>query len=137
MARRVYATAADLAASIYAVTPPPADVDNRLARASGIVEHAVALARYDVDANGLPTDAAVAEAMRQATCAQVAYWAETGDVSGAAAGWSQVGIGSVHLARAGAAGTGPGDRLAPDAYVELDSAGLISPNVTQWRGCSP
>lgn len=54
---------------------PPANSAVLCARASADVDHALVGAIYDTDDDLLPTDPAVAEALRDAVCAQVAAWA--------------------------------------------------------------
>lgn len=49
-------------------------------------------ARFDVDQDGKPTDPVVLKAIEDATTAQLAFWAETGDSTGAVA---QSGGGSI------------------------------------------
>ncbi|MEX5711823.1 hypothetical protein AB1484_26905 [Parafrankia sp. FMc6] len=122
----VYATPADLTAYTGATSPP----DNALVQLRGaslLIRHMTREAIYAVDTTGRPTDSAVAAAMRDATCAQAAYWAETGDPQGAQAGYQTVAIGRVSMTRAttGGEGRSPGGRLAPDARLILANAQLI------------
>lgn len=78
----VYATPSDLEAWL---DPVPADAVRRLRSASAQVLYATRGAVYEVDADGLPVDAELKTAMRDATCAQVALWAQLGiDPDGAA-----------------------------------------------------
>lgn len=72
----VYATEADLAGAPWGVTPENAT--SLLRAASVLVRQATRTAVYDVDATGAPTDTTVAEALRDATCAQAAAWANAG-----------------------------------------------------------
>lgn len=125
---RVYATRTDLVgyAPAGVVVPADPEASRMLARASEAVELATMSAVYATDAAGLPTDTAVVGAMRDATCAQVVHWVESGDESGQAGQWTSVGIGSISLARAGA-GTAvtPAGHL-PDAVARpLHLAGLL------------
>lgn len=76
----VYATIADLAAAPWMVDPVPANADRLLARASQLVRGATRTALYDVDADGMPTDADVLAGFRDATCAQVSAWVAAGIV---------------------------------------------------------
>ena len=69
---RVYATADDVINWIGDY--PPANVDILLARASLVVEELVMGVVYDTDVNGLPTDTTAIAALRDAVCAQVAWW---------------------------------------------------------------
>lgn len=70
---RLYATPDDLVPDWLDAAPQNAA---RLIRAASVkVEHATRMARYAVDADGLPTEPAVKGAMRDAVCHQVAVWA--------------------------------------------------------------
>lgn len=118
-----YATVDDLEA--YVGRDDIDDAERKLERASSLVDEALIGAFYAVDASSNPTDADVIAAMRDATCAQVEWWEETGDELGAAGQYSSVGIGSVSLVRANSATTGqaPG-LLCPRALGHLRVAGL-------------
>lgn len=102
-----------------------ADVDRLLARASAKVDGMVR-ACYDVDDNGAPTDADVAAALRDATCAQVEQWIEVGeanDIDGLAGTQRSVG---------GASGLRAPSR-APRALEILSTAGLLTvPDGAGW-----
>ncbi|MFE6487977.1 hypothetical protein ACFVGN_34285 [Streptomyces sp. NPDC057757] len=96
---RNYATSADYQA--YTGKTPPADIDARLSRASRFLGSAVfRLCWYEVDEDGYPSNAIVAEAFAAAVCAQVEWWDETGDESGAAGRFGTVKLGSLALSRA-------------------------------------
>ncbi|MCA1195129.1 hypothetical protein [Saccharopolyspora sp. 6V] len=117
---RVYATPEDLTA--YAGTAP-ADAVRLLARASEDVDHLLILARYTVDSEGYPTDPAVRDALKRATCAVVQWWDETGDTTGAASVHGSVQIGTLRLQGSGAA---PDDASRSPAAVRiLATAGLL------------
>jgi hypothetical protein len=127
----VYATTADLAH--YLEAAPPADARRKLRRASRRVANYIRLAVYAADdVTGMPTDATIIAAVRDATCAQVEWWMETGDETGAGAQYQQVSIGSLSLGRgyssAGSA-TGPSQTLSAEAIEHLQRAGLLSPDV--------
>jgi len=131
----VYATAADYAA--YTGQSAPADADRLLARAAEVITQAMKTGLYAVDSGGVPTAATIRAALRDATCAQVAYWTLTGDEQGTSGEWDQVQIGSVRLARGGnprQPTTGGGvSRLAPHAYTLLTNAGVLPGVViTSW-----
>jgi hypothetical protein len=127
----VYATTADLAN--FLEKAPPANARRLLWQASRDVERATKTAIYDVDDNGFPTDTAVKAAMRDAVCAQVEWWGETGDSLGAGGQWSSVKIGSVALdGRAAASGTG--GELTPNAVTFLENAGLLPGSVLHFDG---
>lgn len=123
-----YATAAELVAYL-GDEDPPANAATLLDRASVDVDSVLIGAWYAVDDDGLPTDAAVIEALSRATCAQVHYWMESGNTSGVdtAGGWRDVSIGNVRLSRvAGGSGTeGAGGEFAPAAAKILRLAGLL------------
>lgn len=122
---RSYATTTDLAN--WTGTAPPDGAIRSLRRATGIIDDLLITAIYDVDADGLPTDADVIAALRDATCEQVAWWIETGDETGAQALYASVSIGSVSLSRGpGASGSSASSsRISPDAAKILRRAGLL------------
>lgn len=115
----------------------PTPTDSKLRRASGVIDGLTRLAVYDVDEDGYPTDAVVTEAFMNATCAQVAYWFETDDPTGALSQEGAVSIGSVSIgARGRSSGNGAPDeaqaRVASEAVEILTTAGLISA-ITAYR----
>lgn len=142
--QRVYATASDF----YDFTggddpnkdgegeeiPEPVedkDLNARLRRASGVIDGLTRRSVFDADEEGYPTDSVISEAFKDATCAQVAYWEETDDPTGAISQEGNVSIGSVTLgARGRSAGNGAPDenqsRIATEAVEILTTAGLIS-----------
>ena len=129
---RVYATEAQLVAygaPAGVVLPTGVDAVRQLTRASEVVDLALIGAVYDTDAvTDLPTDVKVIEALQLATCAQVAYWAETGDQSGTSSQWQSVSIGSVSLSRGTGgqqSGLSSGRSLAPQGCAHLRLAGLL------------
>jgi hypothetical protein len=124
---RVYATAADYTTYILGSGQTvPSDVDRRLKRASELLDACLSIAIYDVDATGMPTGTDIIDVFSRATCAQVAYWTETGDEQGAAAQWNRIQIGSVQLDRPlrAVSSEEPAARLAPQARAILQTAGL-------------
>ncbi|MBQ0827711.1 hypothetical protein [Streptomyces tagetis] len=108
---RSYATTTQLANVLHAA--PPLDSVKLLERATALLDSDfLKAAVYDVDADGMPTDAVVAAAFADAVCAQVEFWGEVGeetDISGPLQG---VSIGSVQLQFG--AGT---NRTSPDYYA--------------------
>lgn len=122
---RSYATSGDLAD--YLGTAPPAGARRLLVQATRRVDELLIAAVYPVDGDGMPTDPRVAEALRDATCAQVAWFVELGDEqgSGAAERYSMVRIGDVQLS-GGSASAGADGRFAPDTVRILRGAGLLS-----------
>lgn len=126
-----YATPAELA-EFLAPDPAPADVvaGRLLVRASRDVRRATKAARYDVDDEGLPTDAGILDALKAATLEQAAFRIEEGDEEGIPSGGvSSASIVGVSVTRAaGAAGGGTPttvNGLAYQAWLALDEAGLI------------
>lgn len=126
-AGRAYATTGELAAWLEDAVPKKAG--RMLRRASRYVDTLIRCAVYDVDEHAMPTDPAVAAALRDATCAQVEWWDETGDEgTGGAVALAGASIGSVRLG--GAATSAPGGTVppgvAPAAWSALVAAGLTS-----------
>lgn len=137
MAQRAYATDADyLAFTGDSMEDLPDGMNARLRRASAQVDSHIRAARYDVDDDGNPTDTAIAEALRDATCAYVAYWADTDDITGGEAIAGPVKIGSVSLggtSTGGASSRTPADtRRSDEAITILRNAGLIGSAVAHW-----
>lgn len=150
MAQRVYATASDYYDFIGEDQPmttpgepeegqeaeePTAvvekDLNAKLRRASGVIDGLTRRARFEVDEDGYPADSDVADAFKEATCAQVAWWDDTDDVTGAGSQDGTFSIGSVTIgARGRSTGNGAPDagesRIAPEAISILHNAGLIS-----------
>ncbi|MFF9844616.1 hypothetical protein [Streptomyces sp. NPDC013740] len=132
---RVYATSSQY--QEYTGEAPPTDIDVRLRRASALLDAQVfRLCRYDVDDTGLPTNAVVAQAFADATCAQVEWGVQVGDITGAAGvGWDTVKIGTAELGRSGTATSGdeaPGRQIAPAVWDALRSPDL-TPDIL-WIG---
>jgi hypothetical protein len=124
---RIYATADDMAA--YTGTTAPANADALLAKASRFLDSSVfRLCWYQADGDGLPTNALVVAAFRDAVCAQAAWWDELGDSTGAmGAGWGSVQIGSVNLSRSVtnvAASASPARQIAEEVWDVLRSPDL-------------
>ena len=134
MAQRVYATTADFETwdEDHEYTTPS---NSRLRRASSTVDGLTRLSVYDVDEDGMPTDADVDQAFTEATCAQAAYWDDTDDVTGADSQAGPTKIGSVSFGGSGASGgatntkSAASSRIAPEAVEILANAGLLSSNV--------
>ncbi len=136
-----YATSADLATWTGATAPDNADA--LLRTASLIVRRATMTATYSVDETGLPTDADVVDAFRDATCAQAAALAAN-DVDPAAAAAGAAGeiasssIGSASISFAGDANTSALTRsllsaLTDEAAMILSNAGLTAQPVYVGR----
>lgn len=110
---RVYATTTDLARWPGATLSGSSR--GQLAEASRALDTALIGARYAHDDDGYPTSQRIRDVFRDAVCAQVAYWDETGDATGAGAAeqFTSVGVGPVQLSRAGR-GKESGADLSPD-----------------------
>lgn len=124
---RAYATSTDLANFLREAAP--LDAGKLLTDASRFLDAEVLrLCRYDVDEDGMPTHATVRAALRDAVCAQVEWWGEVGDSTGAAGvGWGAVSIGSASLSRSVTSVKGtdsPARQLAPKAIAALKSPEL-------------
>lgn len=128
-----YATPADLAE--YLGTPAPTDEAQlnteqaQLDRAADLVARVIRTARVPLDAQGIPTVEAQRSAIARATCAQVAYWQESLDETGAGSLYQSATMAGVTLTRADRAGGSShpsGSRLAPAALDLLTGAGLFS-----------
>ncbi|MGY4990906.1 hypothetical protein [Streptomyces nigrescens] len=122
---RTYATPERLSA--WTGQPAPADAERLLARASEDVDDALLTAVYATDGAGMPTEPEVADALADATCAQVEYQLATGDDgTGTASRWDSVSIGPVSLSGRKDTPTAPGEvDLAPRAHRALTRAGLL------------
>lgn len=96
---RIYASAADY--QEYTGQASPADIETLLAKASRMLEARIfRLCWFEADADGLPSNPLVREAFANAVCAQVGWWEELGDSTGASvAGWGSVKLGSASMSR--------------------------------------
>lgn len=95
---RVYATPEQLAAYPGGSTVPDADADALLRTASRMVDRLLTGRVYDTDADGMPTDVDVLQALADAACAIATELVATGaTAAGASLQWDSVGIGSVSL----------------------------------------
>lgn len=130
MAQRLYAAQSDFTqwdeGRLYE-TPS----ESILRRASGVVDGLTRHSVYEVDEDGYPTNADIADAFKEATCAQAAWWDETGDATGAQSQEGTMSIGSVSIgARGRSTGGGSADaadsRIAPEAVEILANAGLLN-----------
>jgi len=77
-----YAEAADVPASVAEEFD---DVAFTLRTASYAIRSSLKTARFDTDTDGRPTDSDVEACIKDATLALMAFWAETGDSTGAGA----------------------------------------------------
>lgn len=134
---RVYATHQELInyteGSDFVVPTEPESQRVR-GRASEVVDEGLLTAIYDTDpVTERPTNAQIAVALRDAVCAQVVWWDETGDEHGVAGQYTSASIGTMALVRGGNGGQtgGPAWRvLAPQAFTHLRLAGLLPGAVT-------
>jgi len=138
---RQFATFSDLVKAPWSLEIEPKTAPRLLHFASNLVARATKTAIYRVDADGMPTDLRIVDALRDATCSQVTTWVGIGidPAKGAADGGNAIasksrGAASIQyavyastvLARASAATT-----LSMDARIILAEAGLNgSPIVT-------
>jgi hypothetical protein len=121
-----YATVDDLRDWLW--DEPPNDADRQLSNASRVIDSALFGAIYTTDpTTHLPTDALIIAALRDATCAQVEWWLETGDELEQYGAYHKIDNldAGVNLQRE------PGKRspLADRAYEILHIAGLLPPTI--------
>lgn len=125
MSTRVYATAADY----LAYTGDAATSGPRLARlltlASTIVERPLMTAVYATDPQGYPAGAELVDTLMKATCEQVAYMAEVGDDTLAAARFESVAIGNMSFKRAAGSTAPVLPPVAPMALSLLQQIGVL------------
>lgn len=134
--QRVYATTTDLAN--WLMEAPPVIARKSLVNASRALDTALMTAVYPTSDDGYPTDTAHRQAMRDACCAIVEWWMETGDELGAGGDWQSASAGGVSISR----GTGTdgtvqstqvrATQLPPRAWWALTAAGLL-PGVIYQR----
>lgn len=136
MAIRVYATAQDYATWTGAAAPD--GIDAALRAASLLVEtEMLRTALYATDSDGLPAEEEVAEALRDAVCAQAQYARAQGDAHGIGAGnVTGFSIGGISVQRGGAAaGQASGREIpahwSPQAWAILQA---VSPDKLCWSG---
>lgn len=127
-----YATVQDLTDSSVLGYDAPPNAQVLLDRASRDIDRAIQCAVYDVDDAGLPTLAAVTEALKEATCEQVAYQLEIGNTDGIAHGLqsgvpSGASAGGVELSRGPSTGGATVDQpwLGDQPRHILRVAGLL------------
>lgn len=134
MAQRVYATVDDYDNFAEETSElDPVALLKRLRAASSEVDGLTRSMEYDVDEDGLPTDADDAAAFMEATCAIVEYWSITEDRTGAEAVAGTLKIGSVSLSGPTTSGTVKQTsrekllaRIGEPAVTILANAGLLS-----------
>jgi len=121
-----YATLTDLAGFLTAagMSGAPANGQLLLDRASRLVTRATMTAVYAVDSSGVATDPAIVAALKAATLEQVAALISLG-AEGVPTGYQSVTAGRISFSRdASSAAIADGTALAPQAYFELQQAGL-------------
>lgn len=131
---RVYATSDDLTAWLDP-DPVPEAAERMLRRASRFLDDRLLLtAVYPVDADGMPTRPDHRDALRDACCALVEWWAANGDDgTGAGSDYTTVTAGSISLTRAGGNSGTPADpRVSREAVEILGGAGLLRHGVGLW-----
>lgn len=114
--RRSYATSKDLSDWLDAAgsgNDIPLDADRQLAHATELVDRELLSAVYPVDDDGEPTEQKHIDTLRDAVCAWVESWGETGDEHGALSAVSSASIGSVSIGRAANVTPPPGQIVAP------------------------
>lgn len=115
--QRLYANTSDYAKYLRAA--PPANSRLALAKASAAVDDMLLTALYDTDDDGMPTDAAVIAALKEATCVQ----AQDARAAKAAAAGS-FSIGSLSVTRSAPQTVREEDYRSPRAWRVLQRAGL-------------
>lgn len=125
---RVYATPDDYAT--FTGVDPGTATTALLRRCSADIDRYTLTAHYLRDDTGYPTDPAIIEALKDATCAQAAWYLETsdGDATGAAGQYDSVSIGSVSMSKRSGSdttATPASSRESPEAIQILANAGLL------------
>lgn len=114
-----YAALADLAEYLdVEVEDLEADSERLLGLASVFIDQQT-LGRIDTDNDDQ------LEAAKLAVCAQVEFWRETGDDTGASGAFSSLSIGAFSISRGGGSSGAPNLELAPRAYQALFMEGLL------------
>lgn len=133
----VHATPADLATQPWNLQLDEPAATALLRRAATIIRGLTLTAVYPTHPDGAPRDTKVAEALRDATCAQAVWFDETGDTgSGATGRFNSMSLGSASLS---GGGTGSGTntsvdqgRYSPEAVQILQNAGLLARQALSW-----
>jgi hypothetical protein len=123
-----YATLDDLTAMLTDLGQPvPAGANGLLLRASRMVRRATITAIYDTDDDGNPTSTKIVDALRDATCEQVASWG-TVDSNGSPTVHQTVSAGRISLGwvqGTSGASIADGEQLSPQAVLILQDACLV------------
>lgn len=113
--------------------PVPPGATRLLRDASEVLDELLIGAMYATDADGMPTDPDVVDALKRATCAQARYTSELGDETGAKGQYASWSTGGVSVTRAFAtAGSNQLNRVAPQAVLILRTEGLLPSYVVRW-----
>jgi len=132
----VYAQPNDLSQAPWSLSIAAQDATRLLSYAARLVRQATRTAIYDADdETGLPTDAGLTAALRDATCAQVASWsalaidpAKGAADAGKTIAQKSLGSASVQYSTYMSTVTSRAQiatRLGQDAYMILEDAGLV------------
>ena len=122
---RTYATEGEFAAWLNP-DPAPSGAARLLRDASEDVDEMLLTAIYRVDEDGLPVDAPVIEALRDATCAQAWHRSEHGDDVEISMSSEAVSLGPLSFGGGGAGKASQGiPQHSPRALRILRNAGLI------------
>jgi hypothetical protein len=124
-----YATTGDLAR--YTGKPLQADARRKLINASREIDRITRAAVYATDTHGYAVDTVVRKALADATCELVAWWAETGTETGAAALITNASIAGVSIGYGGKTSGNPqADRVGPRIWSILLNANLVRAGVS-------
>ncbi|MFE7273039.1 hypothetical protein [Streptomyces sp. NPDC057623] len=124
---RIYATSADY--ETFTGQTSPSDITVLLADATRMLEANVfRLCLFEADEDGYPSNTLVRDAFRDAVCAQVRWFDDVGDSTGASAvGWGSVRLGSAQLSRSVTSvsgGSSPAREVAPAVWDVLQAPDL-------------
>lgn len=119
-----YATLAEL--ETYTGAPANPDDERLLERASEVMDDLLVASVYAVDTNGNPVLATHIDALRDAVCAQVEWWRETGDELGTTSRYSNLHLGPASIQLRGSRNT----RISPRAITALHRAALLPGKVS-------
>lgn len=130
---RIFATPADLA-DWLGVAEAPAGSERLLRNASREISRMTVASTYDTDLAGMPTEADVITAFKEATCAQAEWALANGDNAGDGPGaYSEVKVLSITLKRASRSDTPTGAQASGEAaYTILQEAQLLPGEAWVW-----
>ncbi|MFD8072159.1 hypothetical protein ACFV3E_05850 [Streptomyces sp. NPDC059718] len=117
--------------------PVPTNAARLLDRASTKLDQILLGAVYETDADGLPTDPALAAVFREAVCIQAQYVNALGDETGANANVASMTLGNQSIVRALGGSRGSGatttPRVSQDLLDLLKASGLLPIRPRVWR----